>query len=104
MIEVGGLFFPEGEAHFTTYGDGVADYQRPQRDYALSFVSDWRLAVDVGGHCGIFSRHFAQRFEKVMSFEPMPELRECLILNVPDNVEIVPEGSATMSGPVGSPA
>lgn len=98
MIEVGGLFFPDGEAHFTAYGDDVADYQRAQRDYALSFVKDWRLAVDVGGHCGIFSRHFAQRFDRVMTFEPMPELRECLALNVPSNVEIVAKAVSDHTG------
>jgi len=98
MIEVGGLFFPDGEKHFTAYGEGVADYQRPQRDYAFTFVKDWRLAVDVGGHCGIFARHFATRFERVMTFEPMAELRECLALNVPKNVEIIAKAVSDKSG------
>ena len=98
MIKVGGLFFPDGEDHFTKLGDDVADYQRPQREYAFQFVKDWRLAVDVGGHCGVFSRHFASRFERVMTFEPMAELRECLLLNVPDNVEVIPKAVSDKTG------
>lgn len=89
MRQIGGLFFPAGETHFIEYGDKVADYQRPQREAALAYVKDFTLAADVGGHVGIFSRHFAQHFDKVMAFEPMANLRECMKLNVPDNVEIV---------------
>ncbi len=86
----GGMYFLDDETHLVALGDKVSDYQRPQRDAALRYVTDFRTAIDVGGHVGIFSRHFAEHFEKVYTFEPMANLRECLKLNVPDNVEIMP--------------
>lgn len=91
MQQIGPLYFPDSDTHFHAWEDkhgGVVNYQKPQRDYALSFVKDNRLAIDVGGHVGIFSRHFAEHFDAVIAFEPMPEVRACLQLNVPENVEI----------------
>lgn len=100
MRQIGGLYFPDEESHFTTWGENVANYQRPQRDKALSYVKDFALAIDVGGHVGIFSRHFAQHFDKVIAFEPMPNLRECLALNAPANVQIEPRAVADFEGMV----
>lgn len=90
MFVSGGLYLPDGDTHFKRLGDQLVDYQRPQRKKAHSYVTDWSLAIDVGAHCGIFSRHFAQHFVKVLAFEPVPELRQCLALNTPANVEIMP--------------
>ncbi len=88
MLQVGGLFFPDGETHFTRHGDSVSEYQKRDRDAAYSYVNHWRRALDVGANVGIFSRDFATRFEEVVAFEPMPAARECLILNAPSNVRI----------------
>ena len=91
MKQIGPLFFPDSDTHFQVFEDeygGVINYQKPQRDYALGFVTDFSLAIDVGGHVGIFSRHFAQHFEQVIAYEPSPDVRECLERNVPSNVEI----------------
>lgn len=98
MKLIGGLYFPTDENHFTVYGEKVADYQRPQRDKALTYVTDFTLAADVGAHCGIFSRHFAAHFTKVLAFEPMANLRDCLALNVPANVEIRPQAVSDRVG------
>jgi hypothetical protein len=35
MRQIGGLYFPDEESHFTTWGENVANYQRPQREKAL---------------------------------------------------------------------
>lgn len=88
MIKIGGLYFADGEEHFRRYGDQVADYQRPQREKAFEYVSDWSMALDVGANVGIFARHFAERFDEVVAIEPLPVNIECLRLNVPANVTI----------------
>lgn len=99
MDLIGGLYFPAGEKHLVAMGDDVVNYQRPQREKALSYVTDFTLAADVGAHVGIFSRHFAQHFQTVYAFEPMANLRECLERNIPDNVKVWP---CVVSDKVGS--
>lgn len=101
MQQIGPLLFPDSDTHFQAWEDqygGVVNYQKPQRDYALGFVKDFRLAIDVGGHVGIFSRHFAEHFEKVIAFEPMPEVRACLERNVPKNVSVRSEAISRICG------
>jgi FkbM family methyltransferase len=89
MKLVGDMYFPDGERHFTELGDNINDYQKPQRDKALEYVTDWRLCLDVGANVGIFARHFASRFDQVWAVEPVEENIECLSRNVPDNVKIL---------------
>lgn len=96
--KLGPLWFPAEERHFLFMGDKVAGYQRPQRDYAMSLVRDFSLAIDVGAHVGIFSRHFALRFDRVIAFEPIENLRDCLVRNVPPNVEIVGKAVGSYCG------
>lgn len=90
MIEIGGLFFPDGEKHFAEYGDQVGAYQQRDRDAVYAYVKRWRRVLDVGANVGIFARDFAGRFDEVVAFEPMPSVRECLARNVPSNVRIEP--------------
>ncbi|QIK78083.1 FkbM family methyltransferase [Sphingomonas piscis] len=90
MLQVGGLYFPDLENHFTRFGDQVHDYQKRDREAAYPFVKSWRRALDVGANVGIFSRDFASRFDEVVAFEPIPRVRECLTLNVPQNVRVEP--------------
>jgi FkbM family methyltransferase len=84
------MYIPDGDQHFSELGVEIEHYQEPQRLRAFEFVRNWKCAVDLGAHVGIFSRHFAQRFEQVVAFEPTAETRECLEQNVPDNVRIIP--------------
>jgi len=88
LMKVGDIYFPSIERHFQSFGENVAEYQRPQRDYAFSFVKDWRRAIDLGANVGIFSRHFAEHFDEVWAIEPLMANVECLIRNVPPNVRI----------------
>ena len=98
MIQIGGLYFPDGERQFTQYGDAICDYQKRDRDAVYPYVKQWRRALDVGANVGIFSRAFAERFAEVVAFEPMPQTRECLALNVPENVRIEPYAVADEPG------
>lgn len=90
MQLVGNIYLPEGDQHFVKLGGDIEHYQEPQRLKAFEFVKTWECAVDLGAHVGIFSRHFAQVFDRVIAFEPTLETRQCLERNVPDNVTIVP--------------
>jgi FkbM family methyltransferase len=87
-IKVGPLFFPDFEDHFTKRGDDILDYGKADRDAAYPYVKRWRRALDVGANVGIFSCNFAEKFDEVVAFEPMPRTRECLAANVPPNVRI----------------
>ncbi len=98
MFKVGGLYFPAGERHFTRFGDLVREYGQLDRDAAYRYVTRWRCALDVGANVGIFSCDFANRFEEVVAFEPVPRTRECLALNVPSNVLVEPFAIADKRG------
>ncbi|MCW2411743.1 MULTISPECIES: FkbM family methyltransferase [unclassified Sphingobium] len=89
MKIVGDIYFPDSEQHFTELGDNVGSYQKPQREKALEYVTEWKLCLDIGANVGIFSRHFAQHFEEVWAIEPVSENIACLRKNVPKNVRII---------------
>jgi FkbM family methyltransferase len=42
----------------------------------------WRVAIDVGAHCGLWSMHLVKRFQLVHAFEPVAAHRECFRANV----------------------
>lgn len=90
MQLVGNIYIPDGDHHFAGFGENLEHYQEPQRLKAFEYVKTWDCAVDLGAHVGLFSRHFAQRFGRVVSFEPTLETRRCLEKNVPENVTIIP--------------
>lgn len=51
-----------------------------------------RLAIDIGGHCGLWSHHLTNLFEDVVAFEPRMEHRECYVMNVQGNYTLHPVG------------
>lgn len=80
MKLVDGLWLPDGEKHLLN--KNVANYQGDKRDEAMRWVRQWRNAVDVGAHCGLWSVHLAKRFRQVYAFEPVAEHRACFEKNV----------------------
>lgn len=98
MFQHEDFWLPEGEQHWL-FAD-LADYQRADRDEAYSHVRNWTLALDVGANIGIFTKAFAERFEKVVAFEPIPDVRACLERNVPDNVSVEPYAVSDRAGRV----
>jgi FkbM family methyltransferase len=40
-----------------------------------------RLAIQAGGHAGVWANRLARSFKKVLSFEPDPNLFQCLLRN-----------------------
>lgn len=79
-----GWWFPDGETHLPDWmrqanqlRDGVHQYQLRKYEQALAWCRQRRLAVDVGGHIGQWSRNMAKDFAAVVAFEPVPAYAEC---------------------------
>jgi FkbM family methyltransferase len=98
MFQHEGFWLPEGEQQWLF--QDLADYQHADRDEAYSHVRNWTLALDVGANIGIFTRAFAERFDKVVAFEPIPDIRACLERNVPGNVSVEPYAVSDRAGEV----
>jgi FkbM family methyltransferase len=84
-----GIWLPDGEAHLTEWmtksGEligGVGTYQIKKLRRAISYCEQYRTAVDVGGHCGLWSMQLVKHFQTVHAFEPVGAHRDCFILNV----------------------
>lgn len=97
MIEHRGIWLPEGETHLQPemdkrpLVDGKGTYQLHKLELALTHVKQFRRAVDVGAHVGLWAHVLATRFEHVDAFEPMPDFRECFAKNITaDNVTMHP--------------
>lgn len=89
MKNIGGIWLPDHETHLVAWMqqknqvvDGKLTYQWDKIQLALSHVRQWRVALDIGGHCGLWSMHLAKRFRQVVAFEPVAEHRECWKKNV----------------------
>lgn len=87
--QVGGVWLPEHETHLVEWMkkrnevvDGKRTYQLHKLTAALGFVKQFRVAVDVGAHCGLWSMHLVKRFAAVAAFEPVALHRECFVRNV----------------------
>lgn len=89
MKTVLGWYLPDSDTHFEPYlrkaeaSGRPCEYQFEHRQRALSFCKNWRCAIDVGAHIGLWGRPLSERFQKLVAFEPMVEFRELLRLNVP---------------------
>lgn len=74
-----GLNIPDWDDFFETQlNDKGGFWEKEILDKALSYVKDWRLAIDGGAHIGTWTRPLAEKFDTVFGFEPDPENFECL--------------------------
>ena len=124
-----GWAFPSHEKHLQQWmanpknsGDrmnGRQGYQLKKQALAMSFVKQFRTAVDVGGHIGTHSFNLAHAFAQVHTFEPVALHRECFAINtqgltnitlhacalgkaagsVSMNTELGSSGNTTVGGP-----
>lgn len=98
MKQIRGMFFPDGDQHFAlqmTVGqmvDGRGTYQYRKYRAARAHCTDFRHAVDVGAHVGLWTRVMLLDFEAVSSFEPLPAHIECFKANIgePENNRLFP--------------
>lgn len=89
MQQVGGVWLPDHDQHTADWMrarnervDGRLTYQHHKLAAALGYVREWRVAVDVGAHAGLWSMHLAPRFDRLLAFEPVPAHAQCWRRNV----------------------
>jgi len=90
--------------------NGRQAYQGKKQVKALSYVKQFRTALDCGGHCALWSFNLAHQFAQVHAFEPTPLHQKCFALNTVGlaNIELHPvalgkaPGSVSMNTEVGS--
>jgi FkbM family methyltransferase len=88
---VQGVWLPDEEEEISKFLnaeqiDGVGVYQYAKLRAALAYVKNWRVAVDVGAHCGLWSMQLVKKFQVVHAFEPIERHRDCLIKNAPEAI------------------
>lgn len=73
--------FPKTDNHFNRQKDR---YQFHTLLAALSFVPEKNVAIDIGGHIGLYSSALLDSFKKVIAFEPSPTNARCFKKNAPE--------------------
>ena len=88
MKKIEGIWLPDNDQHFVTMLShsprylNAGTYQLKKYKAALAHCTEGRrVAVDVGGHVGLWSRVMAGDFEAVHAFEPLPMHIECFERN-----------------------
>jgi len=68
----------------------------------LKYCKNKRTVIDIGASYGYVSNELSFAFDNVISFEIVPEIRECLQINMKDksNVEIFDTGLSDFTGRV----
>lgn len=88
MKQVRGFFLPDSEQHLVPFLErgpefaGGPCYQLHKLMAAMPFIRNFRTAIDIGGHCGLWSRPMAAVFGSVQAFEPVIEHRACFDRNM----------------------
>lgn len=77
-----GIWWPE---HDTKCWEGLHRWIDVP-DILMEHVHVKNVMIQAGGNCGLYTRIYANNFKTVYTFEPVPELFKCLVLNTPDNV------------------
>lgn len=95
MKLVNGIWLPDHEQHLLQFAkkiheDGKWRYQSNKLAESLKYLKNNRVAVDVGGHCGLWSMHLVKMFDFVHAFEPIQEHRDCYVKNVEGKHELHP--------------
>lgn len=108
MQKFGGVYLPKHEKHLLAWMtkvnrvvNGKLTYQYQKLTEAMSHVKQFRAAIDVGAHCGLWSTHLAERFGVVYAFEPVDLHRRCFVMNVDmHNVHLMPMALGGQEGTV----
>jgi FkbM family methyltransferase len=104
MKNVNGIWLPDHEQHLELYARngeyGRWTYQGHKLLAALDWVKGLNLAIDVGGHCGLWSKELVKIFDQVVAFEPVAEHRACFEKNVQGNYVLHPVALGNEQGKV----
>lgn len=96
-VQVNGFWWPKKDRDCrAVVFDSVVDMLP-----ALALTEGRKVAVQAGGNCGVWAAWLAERFEKVITFEPDHENFACLVENVPANVSAVNAGLGLERGRYG---
>lgn len=82
MKVIKGYFIPDKDYHYQEYFTQFDHYQEAQRNRALSYVSDWENAIDIGANIGLWSKELTKFFNNTYCFEPNIECLDCLKKNI----------------------
>lgn len=86
-----GWWWPDHEIHMLEWMahprnkmrlNGRETYQGRKQVAVLAHCKNSGVAVDIGGHVGLWSYNLAHRFDHVHAFEPVATHRECFQRNV----------------------
>lgn len=96
---VAGISLPIGDTHFADHLHkgplfaGKGTYQFAKIEAALAVVDAGKrsVALDIGGHVGLWSRVLAHHFQRVIALEPLPALIPHFKFNTADceNVKLI---------------
>lgn len=87
MKNIHGVYLPDHEKHLLHFAKGSGwTYQAHKLVAALEYVDKFDCAVDVGGHCGLWSMALEQLFKEVHAFEPLKDHIECFKKNTKNAV------------------
>jgi len=93
MKNVHGIWLPDHEKHLLTYATKRGwTYQKHKLTAAVKMCKKRKLAIDIGGHCGLWSMHLVKLFDQVVAFEPVKDHRDCYVKNVSGNYVLHPYG------------
>jgi FkbM family methyltransferase len=86
--QVRGIWLPEAEEHLIPHIEkgpefaGAGTYQLWKLQAAFPYIKNFRHAVDIGAHVGLWSRILTRCFARLTAFEPIEEHRVCFHKNV----------------------
>lgn len=96
---VAGISLPLGDTHFADHlkkgplfkDKGTYQFAKIERALAVVPPSKRCVALDVGGHIGLWSRVLAAHFQRVVALEPLPALHPHFRFNTADcpNVQLI---------------
>ena len=72
-----GWMWPEPDNYFLWFEETIPHYLDAYR----AFGKDFRVAIQAGGHCGVYPRMMATLYETVYTFEPDTDSFHCLVNN-----------------------
>ena len=95
MKQVYNYWMPDSDNHFERLikkrisQGGPPEYQDRIRDAAYNYITDFDLCIDVGANVGLFAVPLSKKFKKIIAFEPVDQVYECLEKNTQGlNVEL----------------
>jgi FkbM family methyltransferase len=83
MRLINGIWVPNDEKDPVLLMGGV-EYQRNKLLAAMNYVTQRRVALDIGAHVGLWAIQLRPLFQTVVAFEPMKEHINCFKMNARD--------------------